>query len=76
MNSLIEMDEHIRHLKVRGFTSHIDDMEFIRVAYNNTDSIPVAEIIGKWLQFGADLTTSAKNETINQAMRTVSHEEL
>ena len=72
------MDEHVRFLKVHGFTSDIDAMEFIKVAYNNTDSIPlvdVVKIVKIWLQFETDSTTNAKNDTIDQAIRTVSREE-
>ena len=76
MNRMTEMDEHVRFLKVHGFTSEIDDMEFIRVAYNNTDSVPLADVIELWNQFGTDTTTNAKNDTIDQAIRTVSHQEL
>ena len=76
MNSMIEIDEHLRFLKTHGFTSDIDDMVFIRVAYNNTDSVPLADVVDMWLHFGADATTSAQNDTIDQAIRMVSHEEL
>ena len=76
MNSMIEMDEHLRFLNTHGFTSDIDDLEFIKVAYNNTDSIAFTDVIEMWLQFETDETTNAKNDTIDQAIRTVSHEEL
>ena len=76
MNRMTEIDEHMRFLKVHGFTSDIDDMEFIKVAYNNTDSVPLADVIELWHQFGTDTTTNAKNDTIDQAIRTMSHEEL
>ena len=70
------MDEYIRHLKVHGFTSELDDLEFIRVAYNNTDSIPLSFMVDMWLHFETDSTTNAKNDTIDKAIRTVSREEL
>ena len=73
MNSMIEMDEHVRFLKVHGFTSDIDAMEFIMVAYNNSDSIPLVDVVKIWLQFETDSTTNVKNDTIDQAIRTVSH---
>ena len=76
INSIIEIDEHMRFLKFHGFTSEIDDMEFIRVAYNSTDSIPLADVINIWLQCETDIRTSRTNDTIDQAIRTVSHEEL
>ena len=70
------MDEHLRFLNTHGFTSDIDDLEFFKVAYNNTDSIAFAEVVEMWLQFETDETTNAKNDTIDQAIRTVTHEEL
>ena len=76
MNSFIEMDEHLRFLKTNGFTSDLDDLEFIRVAYNNTDSVPLADAVDMWLHFETDTTTNAKNDTIDQAIKTVTHEEL
>ena len=77
MNSKIDIDEHMRYLKIHGFTSDIDDLEFIRVAYNNTDSgVPLADVVEMWLHFETDTTTNAKNDTIDQAIRTVSHEGL
>ena len=74
MNSMIEIDEHLRYLKVHGFTSDLEDLEFIRVAYNNTDSIPLSVMVDMWLHFETDTTTNAKNDTIDQAIRTMSHE--
>ena len=76
MNRMMEMNEHLRYLKVHGFTSEIDDMEFFRVAFNNTDSVPMEKVVDMWLHFGTDLTTNAENDAIDQAMKTVSHEEL
>ena len=76
MNIMMELDEHMRFMKVHGFTSDLDDLQFYRVAYNNTDSVPLADVIEMWLQFGTDKTTNVKNDTIDQAIRTVSHEEL
>ena len=76
MNSMIEIDEHLRFMKTHGFTRDLDDLQFYRVAYNNTESVPVADVIEMWLQFRAGSATNAKNDTIDQAIRTVSHEEL
>ena len=76
MNGRIEVDEHVRYLKVHGFTSDIDDMTFFKMAYNNTDSATFDDVIEMWLQFGADTSTNANNDTVDQAIRTVSHEEL
>ena len=76
MNQMIEIDEHLRFYKYMGFTSEIDDMASIRVAYNNTDSIPLADVVDIWLQFRSGTSTNVKNDTIDQAIRAVMHEEL
>ena len=76
MNRMIEIEEHVRFFKVFGFTSDIDDMTSFGVAYNNTDSVPLADVIDIWLQFRSSTATNAKNDTVDQAIRTVAHEEL
>ena len=73
---MIEMDEHLRFMKTHAFTSDIEDLQFYKVAYNNTDTVPLSVVIEMWLQFGTDTTTNVKNDTIDQAIRTVSHQEL
>ena len=72
----MEIDEHIRFFKVYGFTSEIDDIEAFRVAYNNTDNVPLADVIEIWLRFRTDAATSAENDTVDQAIRMALHEEL
>ena len=76
MNSMMELDEHVRFFKVHGLKSDIYDIESFRIAYNNTDSVPLADVIDTWLQFGSDTTTNPSNDTIDQAIKMASHEEL
>ena len=75
-NKMMEIEEHVRFFKMLGFTSDIEDLMSFRVAYNNTESVPLADVVDLWLHFRTDTTTNAKNDTIDQAIRTVSHEEL
>ena len=60
INGKMEMDEQMRFLKTHGLTSDLDDLEFIKVAYNNTDSIALADVIEMWLQFRAGTSTNVK----------------
>ena len=75
-NKMIEIEEHVRFFKSMGFTSDIEDMASFKVAYNNSDSIPLAVVVAMWVDFRTDTTTNVKNDTIDQAIRTVLHEEL
>ena len=76
MNNMLEIEEHIRWFRVFGLTNNKSDMAAFRVAYNNTDSVPLDVAIDIWLEFRVGTTTTATNDTIDEAIKTASHEEL
>ena len=46
------------------------------MAYNNTDIVPLPAVVDLLVQFRTGTATNAKNDTIDQAMKVVLHEEL
>ena len=76
MNNKLEMEEYVRIFKALGHISDSADMESFRIAYNTTESVPFDVDMGLWIQFMTDKSTSATNDTMDEAIKTALHEEL
>ena len=76
MNKKLDMEEYVRISKVLGHNSDSADMAAFKIAYNNTESVPHEVEMDTWIQFMTDNSTSATNDTMDEAIKTVLHEEL
>ena len=76
MDNMLEADEYIRMLKVFGHNSDSGDMASFNIAFNNAESVPLTVAIEAWIQFRTDETTSATNDTMDEAIKTALREEL
>ena len=76
MNKRRDMEEYVRMSKVLGHTNDSADMAAFRIAYNNTESVPHDVELETWIRFMTDNSTSATNDTMDEAIKTVLHEEL
>ena len=76
MNNMMEMEEHVRLCKAFGHTSNVGDMASFRVAFNNSESVPLSVAINAWLRFRTNTMTTTETDTIDEAIKTALHEEL
>ena len=76
MNNKMDMKECVRILKVFGHNSDSSDMAAFRIAYNNAESVPLDVAMKTWIKFMTDKSTSATNDTMDEAIKRAIHEEL
>ena len=76
MNNKLDMEEYVRISKVLGHNSDSADRASFRIAYNDTESVPHDVEIETWIRFMTDNSTSATNDTMDEAIKTALHEEL
>ena len=76
INNMIEMDEHMRALEVYGHINSAANMASFKMAYKGADSVSLEKAVNFWLQFWTGTTTTAQNDTIDEAIKTALHEEL
>ena len=76
MNNQLDVGEYVRKFKVFGHNNDSSDMAAFRIAYNNTERVPSKVAMKSWIRFVTDTSTSATNDTIDEAIKTALHEEL
>ena len=76
MNNILEMDEHVRALKVYGHISDAADMASFRMAYKGAESISLEEVVNLMVEFRTGTATTVQNDTLDEAIKAVLHEKL
>ena len=76
MINQLDMQEYVSMLKVFGHHSESSDKAAFMNAFNNTESGPLDVEMEKWIRFMKDNSTSALNDTMDEAIKKALHKEL
>ena len=75
MNNMLEIEEHVRLFKVFGRINNEAAKASFRIAYKTTESVPLDVVIDTWIRFRIGITTTTKNDSLDEAIKTALHEE-
>ena len=76
MNNMFEMEENVRMMKVFGHVSDAADIAALKGIYKGAESISLEKAVNASLQFRTGTTTTAQNDTVDEAIKTTLREEL